>query len=31
MRILFIDIGDIFCFGTGLPASMAKDVHVYLN
>ena len=27
--ILFIYIGDIYCFGTGLPISMAKDIYEY--
>ena len=25
----FIDIDDIYCFGTGLPISMSKDVYQY--
>ena len=26
---LFFDIGDIYCFGTGLLILMAKDVYQY--
>ena len=28
---LFIDTGDIYCFGTGLPILMSKDVYKYCD
>ena len=29
MGILFINIDNVYCFGTGLPISMCKDIYQY--